>query len=128
MFTSSGSTGDGGNAKTIISPNTLFGDIIIVRMMKCPQTVNRLRVNRKQTIILIVNHLISMIHVIQCRLLEVLHTWTSSHSASYTLENLPEPGNHGEKLVNIQSSPLYTISHQCGGIVHVIHGDTTPWT
>ena len=28
MFTSSGSTG-GGDAKTIISPNTSFGDIII---------------------------------------------------------------------------------------------------
>ena len=29
MFTSSGSTGGlGGNAKTIISPNTSFGDII----------------------------------------------------------------------------------------------------
>ena len=29
MFTSSGSAGGGGNAFTIISPNTSFGDIII---------------------------------------------------------------------------------------------------
>ena len=31
VFTSSGSTGGGGDAKTIISPNTSFGDIITTK-------------------------------------------------------------------------------------------------
>ena len=34
VFTSSGSTGGGGDAKTIISPNTSFSDIIIVFLKK----------------------------------------------------------------------------------------------
>ena len=40
MFTSSGSTGGrGGDAKTIISPNTSFGDIILTALLNDGATV-----------------------------------------------------------------------------------------
>ena len=38
---SSGSTGGGRDAKTIISPNTSFGDIIIMEVQICPTILLR---------------------------------------------------------------------------------------